>query len=75
MKIQPQDSVVGFQEMLAAPEYRSRRLAFVAAPTLARSQLMRAIASRQARCFSHVAFAEAWLFAEELDSAPHRAIG
>jgi hypothetical protein len=75
MKIQPQESVTGFQEMLAAPEYRSRRLAFVAARTLARSQLMRALSNREARCFEDVAHAEAWLFAEERDVAPRRAFG
>ncbi|CAN5621167.1 hypothetical protein BH10PSE14_BH10PSE14_33340 [soil metagenome] len=75
MKIQPQDTVTGFQEMLAAPEYRSRRLAFVAGRTLARSQLMRALANRDARCFEDIAHAEAWLFAEERDSAPRRAFG
>ena len=75
MKIQPQDTVSGFQEMLAAPEYRSRRLAFVAGRTLARSQLMRALSNREARCFEDVAHAEAWLFAEERDSAPRRAFG
>ncbi|MFA5964151.1 MAG: hypothetical protein WC804_09050 [Sphingomonas sp.] len=75
MKIQPQDTVAGFQEMLAAPEYRSRRLAFVAGRTLARSQLMRALGNRDARCFEDVADAEAWLFAEEHDSAPRRAFG
>lgn len=75
MKIQPQESVAGFQEMLAAPEYRSRRLAFVAARTLARSQLMRALSNREARCFEDIAHAEAWLFAEERDSAPRRAFG
>jgi hypothetical protein len=75
MKIQPQESVSGFQEMLAAPEYRSRRLAFVAARTLARSQLMRALSNREARCFEDVAQAEAWLFAEERQTAPRRAFG
>lgn len=75
MKIQPQESVAGFQEMLAAPQYRSRRLAFVAARTLARSQLMRALSNREARCFENVAHAEAWLFAEECDVAPRRAFG
>jgi len=75
MKIQPQESVTGFQEMLAAPDYRSRRLAFVAARTLARSQLMRALSNREARCFEDVAHAEAWLFGEEYDSAPRRAFG
>jgi len=75
MNIQPQESVAGFQQMLAGSEYRSRRLAFVCARTLARSQLMRALSNREARCFEDVAHAEAWLFAEERDSAPRRAYG
>lgn len=67
MKIQPQQSVVAFREMLADPTYRSRKLAFVAAPTLARSQLMRALNGREAKCFEDVASAETWLFADGLD--------
>lgn len=67
MKIQPQQSVVAFREMLADPVYRSRKLAFVAAPTLARSQLMRALNGREAKCFEDVASAETWLFADGLD--------
>jgi hypothetical protein len=62
MKIQPQESVAAFQQMLGAPEYRSRRLAFVIGRTLARSQLLRALAGRGARCFDSVAEGEAWLF-------------
>jgi hypothetical protein len=64
MKIQPQESVVRFQQMLGAPEYRSRRLAFVIGRTLARSQLQRALSERgpDTRCFDSVAEAEAWLF-------------
>jgi hypothetical protein len=76
MKIQAQDVVARFREMLAAPEFRSRRLAFVAGPTLARSQLMRALSGRDARCFEDPAVAEAWLLAEEADrSAVRRATG
>lgn len=67
MKIQPQQSVVAFREMLADSVYRSRKLAFVAAPTLARSQLMRALNGREAKCFEDVASAETWLFADGLD--------
>lgn len=63
MKIQHQEVVAAFQAMLAAPEYRSRRLAFVAGPTLAKSQLMRALSGRDAQCFEDVASAERWLFA------------
>jgi hypothetical protein len=64
MKIQPQESVAGFQQLLGAPEYRSRRLAFVIGRTLARSQLQRALGGRgpDVRCFDSVAEAEAWLF-------------
>jgi hypothetical protein len=64
IKIQSQDSVAGFQQMLGAPEYRSRRLAFVIGRTLARSQLQRALAGRgpDTRCFDTVEEAEAWLF-------------
>ena len=65
MKIQPSETVAAFQAMLAAPEYRSRRLAFVIGPTLTRGQLQRAIGGRDARCFEDPAEAEAWLFAEQ----------
>ena len=69
MKIQPQDIVAAFRDMLADPAYRSRRLAFVAAPTLARGQLLRALEDRDARCFDTVEEAEAWLFAEDRSEA------
>jgi len=62
MKIQPQQSVAAFQELLADPAYRSRRLAFLVSPTLATSQLKRAAADRQVRCFEDQGEAEAWLF-------------
>jgi hypothetical protein len=61
MKIQPQLTVAAFHAMLADPQYRSRRLAFVASPTLARSQLMRALNGRECRCFADPCEAEAWL--------------
>lgn len=70
MKIQLQEVVGAFGDMLAAPEYRSRRLAFVASPTLARSQLMRALSGRDARCFEDIAKAEAWLFALGAEDLP-----
>ena len=72
MSIQAHDVVDAFREMLAAPEYRSRRLAFVVANTLARSQAIRAIESREARWFEDNAQAEAWLFADELAEMPRR---
>lgn len=61
MKIQSQDMVDAFRAMLSDPLYRSRRLAFLVGPTLTRTQLMRAIAGRDARCFEDSWAAEAWL--------------
>lgn len=74
MKIQPQQAVAAFREMLAEPAYRSRRLAFVVAPTLARGQLARALAGRHdAALFEDVAEAEAWLLGGEAAAeAPRR---
>jgi hypothetical protein len=72
MSIQAHEVVDAFRETLAAPEYRSRRLAFVVANTLARSQAIRAIESRDARWFEDPAKAEAWLFADELAEMPLR---
>jgi hypothetical protein len=76
MKIQPQETVAAFYEVLADPDYRSRRLAFVAAPTLVRGQLQRALAGRDdARCFEDSAEAEAWLLEEEAAAVPLRRAG
>jgi hypothetical protein len=75
MDIQSHDVVDAFREMLAAPEYRSRRLAFVVGYTLARSQAIRAIESREARWFEDPVKAEAWLFADDLDEMPLRRVG
>lgn len=61
MKVQAQDIVAAFQSLLADPTHRSRRLAFVVSRTLARSQLVRALDGRDARCFEDVATAEQWL--------------
>jgi hypothetical protein len=61
MKIQSQEIVDAFRAMLAAPDYRSRRLAFIVSSTLARSQLGRALANRHAQCFEDPAEAERWL--------------
>lgn len=72
MKIQPQATVAAFQALLAAAEFPSRRLAFVVAPTLARSQLMRALDRRRARCFTDLDEAEAWLLSAE-DEEPAKA--
>jgi hypothetical protein len=70
MKIQSQQAVAAFQRMLADPDYRSRRLAFVVDQTLALFQLERALANRDARCFATVAEAEDWLFAPRAEDRP-----
>ena len=62
MKIQSQEMVTAFEGVLATPEYRSSRLAFVIGRTLARSQLLRALSGRGAYCFDTFLEAEAWLF-------------
>jgi hypothetical protein len=76
MSIQSHDVVDAFREMLAAPDYRSRRLAFVVGYTLVRSQAIRAVGSREAGWFSDSETAEAWLLAEEHGKALlRRAVG
>jgi len=65
MKIQSQDIVAAFRNVLANPEHQSRRLAFVIASTLARMQVIRAVDEREARYFGTMEEAEAWV----LDSA------
>lgn len=71
MKIQSQEMVDAFRDLLADPLYRSRRLAFVVGPTLARTQVVRALANRSARIFEDFWSAEAWLFGpqEEAEAA------
>ena len=61
---QPQSTVDAFEKLLDDPDGRSRRLAFVVGPALARAQLFRALAGREARCFSDPVAAEAWLLDE-----------
>lgn len=65
MKIQSREAVDAFRAMLAQPGHASRRLAFVVSPTLARSQLTRALDTRHAQLFQDTASAEAWLFSGE----------
>ena len=69
MKIQSQEMVDAFRAVLADPLYRSRRLAFVVGPTLARTQLMRAAIGRDVRCFDDIWTAEAWLLQDAARAA------
>lgn len=62
--IQTQEVVSQWARILADPRFRSRRLAFVVACTLARAQLQRAIGTREARCFTDKDEAEAWLLTD-----------
>jgi hypothetical protein len=79
MNIQPQETVAAFHRLLADRQYRSRRLAFLVSPTLARSQLMRALAGRYSRCFDDPRAAEAWLLEdraeEKADPVPDAGTG
>jgi hypothetical protein len=72
MTAQPHSTVDAFGEMLAAPEYRSRRLAFVVGPYLARTQVLRALANRACKCFTDPVAAEEWLLAGDEEIAPLR---
>src|SRR4051812_37048632 len=75
LKIQPQEVVAAFRAMLAEPAYRSRRLAFVCGPTLARNQLTRALGARDALCFDDPVSAEAWLLREDEQAGRRAANG
>jgi hypothetical protein len=70
LKIQSQETMDAFETLLSAREQRSRRLALVVAPTLARMQVERALAARPAvQCFSSPYDAVAWLL-DESEAAP-----
>ena len=75
LKIQPQEVVTAFRDMLAAPAYRSRRLAFVCGPTLARNQLSRALGARDAAFFDDPVSAEAWLLRDDQRDVRRTAAG
>ena len=65
MKIQAQEVIQAFQQGLALPEEKARKLAIVVDAAMARAQANRAINSSDTRYFTDVESAEAWLFAEE----------
>lgn len=76
MKIQAQDIVAEWGNVLSGSAYRSRKLAFVQASTLARMQLKRAAAMRDVQYFTTISDAEAWLFADDdHEEIQHRAFG
>ncbi|KQN25166.1 hypothetical protein ASE86_02600 [Sphingomonas sp. Leaf33] len=61
MRIQSQQVVEAFRENMADPLYARRRIAFVVSPTLARTQVQRAMGNRTARLFLAREEAEGWL--------------
>lgn len=69
MKVQQQDVIQAFQQGLAVPEEKARKLAIVVDAAMARGQANRAINSADTHYFTDVASAEAWLFAEETAAA------
>ena len=64
MQIQSQEVIQAFQQGLAVPEEKARKLAIVVDAAMARGQANRAINSADTRYFTDVEAAEAWLFAD-----------
>jgi hypothetical protein len=62
IKVQAQDIVALFGTVLSSPAHQSRKLAFVTASTLSRSQVRRAAEGRGARFFPDERSARDWLF-------------
>lgn len=69
MRIQAQDVVAAFQQVMGDPKYRARRVAFVVATSLARMQVQRVAGDRVAQLFDNEADAEAWLDSSEGEKA------
>lgn len=57
--------MAAFQQVLSNPAVTSRKLAFVMTRSLARMQIKRAAASRDAAYFERVEDAERWLFSDD----------
>lgn len=64
MKIQAQAVIEAFQQGLAVPGEKARKLAIVVDAAMARGQANRAINASDTRYFTDVESAEAWLFAD-----------
>lgn len=70
MAVQSQDSVAAFQLVLSDPTFTARKLAFVITRSLARMQLRRTAASRDAAYFENVEEAERWLLRDDAGATP-----
>ena len=75
MKIQQQEVIEAFQQRLAVPEERARKLAIVVDAAMARAQASRAISASDTRYFTDVESAEAWLFADAVAALELRRAG
>ncbi len=69
MKIQPQDILPLFADILADPRTHARRLAFVTGASLARMQIKRLPQRASVAVFATAAAAEGWLFAGSMPLA------
>ena len=63
LEAQAQDVVAAFGSVMAAPDIRSRKLAFLCGSTLARLQAQRLTDREGVAFFDDAAAAEAWLLA------------
>jgi len=70
MRIQSQESVAAFQQMLANPGTQGRAIAFVVSQTLARMQAKRAVSDRVSAYFQSSSDAEDWLFSQNAADGP-----
>jgi hypothetical protein len=75
MKVQAQEVIQAFQQGLAVPEEKARKLAIVVDAAMARAQANRAINASDTRYFTEIEPAEAWLFADEPAAAELRRAG
>ncbi|MDJ0278429.1 hypothetical protein QLH51_16650 [Sphingomonas sp. 2R-10] len=75
MDIQAAESVMGFQQVLSDPRYRSRRIAFVVGRSLAAMQIRRAAKGRDTQYFDEADEAEAWLLATPPEASLSRRTG
>lgn len=63
-KLQAQDSVAAFGDIITDPTIMSRRLAVVVGSSLARMQVRRIMKRDDAECFDNIAAARLWLFSD-----------
>lgn len=65
MRIQAQEVVAAFQQVMGDPKYRARKVAFVVATSLARMQVQRVAGGRETKQFDNAEDALTWLDSAE----------